>query len=185
VLNLASNKLGEIVLPEGWSYYDKYQPGNYYDTYMHTDGREQKENPGKPEGIIAIAKAIPDMGALTRLDISKNRFFHDDGGPAGKALGDMLAVNSSLQELDVSGNGHSPFSKGGPSFARALSVGISDNRAISTVVVNTFPLPIQDIKSKAELDFSGKELEVEDAIVIAALIPSNVSRIVFPHPFYH
>jgi hypothetical protein len=48
--------------------------------------------------------------------------------------------------------------------------------AISTVIVNTFPLPIQDIKSKAELDFSGKELGVEDIIIIAALIPSNVSH---------
>jgi hypothetical protein len=51
----------------------------------------------------------------------------------------------------------------------------SDNRAITTVIVNTFPLPIQDIKSKAELDFSRKKLKAEDAIVIAALIPSNVS----------
>jgi hypothetical protein len=47
---------------------------------------------------------------------------------------------------------------------------------MSTVIVNTFPLSIQDIKSKAELDFSGKLLEVEDAIIIAALIPSNVSH---------
>jgi hypothetical protein len=57
--------------------------------------------------------------------------------------------------------------------------------AISTVIVNTFPLPIQDIKSKAELDFSGKKLKVEDAIIIAALIPSNVSRTLSPHPCYH
>jgi hypothetical protein len=47
--------------------------------------------------------------------------------------------------------------------------------AISTVIVNTFPLPIQDIKSKAALEFSGKGLKVEDAIIIAALLPSNVS----------
>jgi hypothetical protein len=57
--------------------------------------------------------------------------------------------------------------------------------AISTVIVNMFPLPIQDIKLKAELDFSGKGLGVEDAIIVAALIPSNVSRKIFPHPCYH
>jgi hypothetical protein len=57
--------------------------------------------------------------------------------------------------------------------------------AISTVIVNMFPLPIQDIKLKAELDFSGKGLRVEDAIIIAALIPSNVSRTIFPHRCYH
>ena len=45
-----------------------------------------------------------------------------------------------------------------------------------TVTVNKFALPIQDIKTKAELDLSGKGLGVEDAIIIAALIPLNVSR---------
>jgi hypothetical protein len=58
----------------------------------------------------------------------------------------------------------------------ALAGAIKDIRAISTVLVNTFLLPIQDIKSKAELDFSGKELKVEDVIIIAALIPSNASH---------
>jgi hypothetical protein len=38
-----------------------------------------------------------------------------------------------------------------------------------------FPLPIQDIKTKIELDFSEKELCSLDAIVIAALLPLNVS----------
>ena len=44
-----------------------------------------------------------------------------------------------------------------------------------TVTINKFPLPIQDIKNEAELDFSEKELGPEDAIIIAALIPLNVS----------
>jgi hypothetical protein len=65
----------------------------------------------------------------------------------------------------------------------AIADAIKDMRAISTVIVNTFPLPIQDIKSKAELDFSGKELEVEDMIIIAALIPSNVSHIEYINYF--
>jgi hypothetical protein len=68
-LNLAANNLGELVL-EGWSTKDK---GRFWQRYIHVDGREQKEDPGfKPEGIIAIANAIPDMGALIRLDISNN-----------------------------------------------------------------------------------------------------------------
>ena len=49
-------------------------------------------------------------------------------------------------------------------------------RALVTVTINKFSLPIQDIKTKAELDFSGKGLHVEDAIVIAALVPLNVSH---------
>jgi hypothetical protein len=53
------------------------------------------------------------------------------------------------------------------------------------VIVNKFPLPIQDIKSKAELDFSGKELKVEDVIIIAALIPLNVSHKPYISSCYH
>jgi hypothetical protein len=70
VLNLASNNLGGLVLPEGWT-----ETGyNHNDTklFRHTDGREQKGNPGKPEGVIAIANVIPDMGALTKLNIGRN-----------------------------------------------------------------------------------------------------------------
>ncbi len=47
---------------------------------------------------------------------------------------------------------------------------------MKTVTINTFALPIQDIKTKSDLDFSGKHLRIEDAIIIAALIPLNVSR---------
>jgi hypothetical protein len=72
-----------------------------------------------------------------------------------------------------------------PNFSHVCSGFIQDIGPISTVTVNTFPLPIQDIKSKAELDFSGKGLKVEDAIIIAALIPSNVSCTTCPHPCYH
>ena len=45
-----------------------------------------------------------------------------------------------------------------------------------TVTINKFALPIQDIKTKEELNFSGKGLHVEDAIIIAALVPLNVSH---------
>jgi hypothetical protein len=41
-------------------------------TYKHSDGREQKEHPGEPEGIIAIADAIPDMRAMTSLNLASS-----------------------------------------------------------------------------------------------------------------
>jgi hypothetical protein len=68
--------------------------------------------------------------------------------------------------------------------AIAIANAIPKMGAIFTVTVNTFPLQIQDIKSKAELDFSGKGLKVEDAVIIAALIPLNVSRTTFPQSCY-
>jgi hypothetical protein len=47
--------------------------------------------------------------------------------------------------------------------------------AISTVIMHKFPLPIKDIKNNTELDLSAKELISLDAIVLAALLPLNVS----------
>jgi hypothetical protein len=77
ILNLAKNNLGELVLPEGWT--EDVNCNTYELVYNHTDGREQKDKPGKPEGIIAIANAIPDMGALAKLDISNN--YNGQGEP--------------------------------------------------------------------------------------------------------
>jgi hypothetical protein len=115
-----------MVLPEGWT-----ATGYEYDNtqlFRHTDGREQKGNPGKPEGIIAIANAIPDMGALTSLNMSKNRI---KGAEAGKALGDALAGNTLLKELDLSGEEHYPNMDIG--FVRVFTPGLSDNRAMSSL----------------------------------------------------
>jgi hypothetical protein len=172
VLNLAENNLGELVLPEGWT--EDYDSDEDEEVYKHTDGREQKDNPGKPEGIIAIAKAIPDMRALLQFDISNN----DIRAEGGKALVEALRGNQVINTLSIAENDLSFNSSADQDMSAlvALAGVIPGMGAISTVTVNTFPLPIQDIKSKAELDFSGKELQVEDIIIIAALIPSNVSH---------
>jgi hypothetical protein len=75
---LASNNLGGLVLPEGWTE-DYYSDEGWTDTevYKHTDGREQKDNPGKPAGIITLADAIADMAALCSLDLSRNNIGAD------------------------------------------------------------------------------------------------------------
>jgi hypothetical protein len=65
VLNLASNRLGELVLPEGWTEERKYLKGKWQDVFQADDGTKQSAHPGKPEGIIALANAIPDMGAMS------------------------------------------------------------------------------------------------------------------------
>jgi hypothetical protein len=69
---LASNNLGELVLPEGWSEKRERFDGKRQDVFTHADGTKQIADPSKPEGIIAIANAIPDMGALSKLDVSNN-----------------------------------------------------------------------------------------------------------------
>jgi Leucine-rich repeat (LRR) protein len=68
-LDMSSNNLGALVLPEGWT---EDCDSDDDEVYMHTDGREQGYNPGKPASLIAIANAIPKMGALTSLNLAKN-----------------------------------------------------------------------------------------------------------------
>jgi Ran GTPase-activating protein (RanGAP) involved in mRNA processing and transport len=82
-----------------------------------------------PAGIIALANAIPDMGALLVLSLKDNGLGTKE---AGKVLGEMLKANSVLKELDLSSN-YVRSSRGGdaPGFAQELAVGIKDNRALS------------------------------------------------------
>jgi Leucine-rich repeat (LRR) protein len=80
-------------------------------------------------GAIIISAWIThkDNGALTKLDMSKNKIATKE---AGRALGEALKGNTVLKELDVSGDGW--FSGiDGPGFAEEISKGLSDNRALS------------------------------------------------------
>jgi Leucine-rich repeat (LRR) protein len=168
-LNMANNNLGELVPPEGWTIVNK---GNkYHQRYVHIDGREQKEDPGsKPEGIVALANAIPDMGALTILNISWNELFNDadQGAFVGKVLGGMLQTNSTLRELDVSNSMVVSNSPGGPRFAQELAVGIRDNGAMTKLDISKNGIMPEGGKALAkglkgnqvmtELNIAGNEL---------------------------
>jgi hypothetical protein len=69
-LNLANNSLGDIVLPEGWT--PQVNSDQTAFEFKHIDGTVQGDNPGKPEGVIALANVIPDMRALTSLNLASN-----------------------------------------------------------------------------------------------------------------
>jgi Leucine-rich repeat (LRR) protein len=86
-LNLANNSLGELVPPEGWTKKTGGIGSGSPIFFKHADGREQKQDPGsKPEGIIAIASAIPDMGALTSLNLSSNDLKAEGAKIVAKAI---------------------------------------------------------------------------------------------------
>jgi hypothetical protein len=74
-LDISNNLLGELVLPDGWTIdqngYNERWKAEWI--YKHSDGTVQKgQHPGKPEGIIAIADAIPDMGAISIVNVLSN-----------------------------------------------------------------------------------------------------------------
>jgi hypothetical protein len=112
---------------------------------------------------------------MTKLDISKNGLRAE----GGRALAVGLKGNQVMTELNIAGNQFTKNACGTAyddmSGVAALTGAIKDMRALSTVILHKFPLPIQEIKAKAELDLSSKELGIFDAIVIAALLPLNVS----------
>ena len=85
-------------------------------------------------GPAAIADAIKNNGAMTKLDISNNKMLTKE---AGKALADALASNSVLKELDVSRNNWQDrrrrWQGDGPAFAKELAAGVSANGALTSL----------------------------------------------------
>jgi Ran GTPase-activating protein (RanGAP) involved in mRNA processing and transport len=154
VLNLANNQLGELVLPEGWSAKDE---GSSWQKFVHADGREQREHPGKPEGIIAVADAIKDMGALSKLIMRQNNIH---GTEAGRVFADMLAQSTVLKELDLSSQKVGLFHQAlDADFAKEFAVGISGNGALACAdgkYYHEWQLN-PDYKSAEEVIISNKE----------------------------
>ena len=74
-MNISNNNIGACVLPDGWQSQEHEGTTLYFRTEdVAEDGRvtAQEEHPGKPDGVIALADAIKNNGALTSLDLSSN-----------------------------------------------------------------------------------------------------------------
>ena len=123
-------------------------------------------------GVIALADGIKNSGALEKLNISNNSLGKAE---TGQALGEMLKANAVLKELDVSNNTYAYYdhgwkSKTDPGFAAGLADGLSANGALETITFGDN----QAVTMKTvmiEADFSGKELGVSGAIIVAAFLP--------------
>jgi hypothetical protein len=171
VLNFASNHLGELVLPGGWTKKRERFDGKRQYVFTHADGTKQIGHPGKPEGIIAITNAIPDMGALTKLILRGNILANEQGG---KVLSTMLTINSALTELDVSDNWEGAGAGGPAKFAKELAVGLRDNGALSTLTFSgdySSSRPVTMKTTMTEADFSGKTLGTSGGMMVAAFLP--------------
>jgi Leucine-rich repeat (LRR) protein len=131
-LDVSDNNLGALVLPEGWEC-DKsassWNPSKWI--YKHADGREQKGDPGRPDGIIALANAIPDMRAISSVHLLENNISVEQAQNLASILKEhptlnSLCGNSGVEtELDMSGKGI------GPADAVMLSVEIVGNGALT------------------------------------------------------
>jgi Ran GTPase-activating protein (RanGAP) involved in mRNA processing and transport len=68
-LNISDNDIGALAPVEGW----KSKDNDGMAPWIGPDGRKQDEEPPKePQGVIALANAISNMGALSSLDLAEN-----------------------------------------------------------------------------------------------------------------
>jgi hypothetical protein len=110
-----------------------------------SDDCEDADGPGFAQ---ELAHGIKDNGALSVLSLKNNSLGTKE---AGKALGEMLTVNSVLKELDLSDNAVSVYVGGdGPGFAQELALGIKDNGALTKFDISNNCLYTAGSKALAE-----------------------------------
>jgi Ran GTPase-activating protein (RanGAP) involved in mRNA processing and transport len=134
-------------------------------------------------GVIAIVDAISDMGALTSLNMSANGL---KGAEAGKALGDAIAANTVLKELDISGSEYDS-RKCDVEFVQTFAVGLRDNGAMTRLNLSDNGIGGHDdepgvhaladmLKSNTtliEFNISSNSLDEECAQILAPAIKDN------------
>jgi hypothetical protein len=158
VLNLAQNNLGELVLSGGWA--EDYDRVTYATVYKHTDGRQQSDNPGKPEGIIAIANAIPDMRAMTSLNLASNRI----GSEGAKHVAEAIKVSVLLWLFWYQFHAH--LTNG----STAVVCHCPQDMGVMTSLTFGDRQVITMTAEMTEANFSGK-LESHEAQMVAAFLP--------------
>jgi hypothetical protein len=123
-----------------------------------------------PGFALELAVGIKDNGTLTSLNMSANGL---KGAEAGKALGDAIATNTVLKDLDISG-GQYDSQKCDVECVQAFSVGHRDNGALSQFTFSgdgEDSEPVTMETSMVEADFCGKGLGVSGAIMAGAFLP--------------
>jgi Ran GTPase-activating protein (RanGAP) involved in mRNA processing and transport len=131
-LNLANNMLGWLSCPEGWETTEGSDKKQYFKSA--TQSWTTDPPPGaKPEGVIALANAIPDMRAILSVNLLKNRI----GSDQAEALVSMLKEHPNLKslcgnrgdetELDMSGK------MDGAGDAVMLAAEVIDNGAMTSL----------------------------------------------------
>jgi Ran GTPase-activating protein (RanGAP) involved in mRNA processing and transport len=101
-------------------------------------------------GVTALANAIPDMGAMTKFDISSNYI----RGEGGKALAAGLKGNQVIMELNISGN------------RLGKNEGYNDDISGVIAIANAIP----DMGALTSLNLSSNYLKPEGAKIVANAI---------------
>ena len=98
--------------------------------------------------------------ALTSLNMSANGL---KGAEAGKALGDAIAANTVLKELDISGGEYNP--QCDVAFVQTFSVGLRDNGALTSLNLSSNALGAKGATHIAEA------IKVTNYAIAVVLVP--------------
>eukprot|EP00935_MAST-01C_sp_MAST-1C-sp1_P000282 g282.t1 len=176
-LNISNNGIGAIV---GWTHH----PGNGREyKYKHSDGRHQEHLPegdelGKPEGVIAIANAIPTMGSLASVNILSNGI----GAEQANALIKIMESKPNLTTLCGFSGGETELdlSKKGLTAGCAVLVAneIKNNRAMNSLDISNNSIGgCQDLHNQTFTTTPEGPLAIADAIKNnEALTSLNISN---------
>jgi Ran GTPase-activating protein (RanGAP) involved in mRNA processing and transport len=142
-LDVSNNKL----CAEGTKLLAEALKGNQIMTELSLSSNYVTE--GGLSGVVALADAIPDMGALTNFDIS------DNGMRAGgcKAITGALKGNNTLTELNI---------------AKTMMTYGSDWGNMSAVIALVDAIP--DMRAMTSLSLATNSLGVEGAKIVAEAI---------------
>ena len=103
--------------------------------------------PRQPTSYLC-ADGVPTIRALTSLNVSSNRI---KGAEAGKALGNALAANTVLKQLDLSTN------YSGAEFANEFAVGLGANGALASLDLSQNNIPESE-KGRVKAICKGKKI---------------------------
>ena len=138
-LDVSSNNIGELVLPEGWTKDIKADYSGY--EYKHTDGRKQENMPegATPDGAIALADAIKNNGALSSVNILKNNI-EEHGCQAMEAALKQSNTLKSICGARGTALDLSRFQRLSAEDAKVVAIELKNNRALDKLLmdVNSF-----------------------------------------------
>lgn len=113
-----------------------------------------------------LGEALEVNGALGTLRLGHNSF----GLTGAKALAAVLRADNVLQVLDLTGNDI------GIEGTEALAKAVKDNWILSYLRIDTFPLPVQDLRGSEDtttIDYSYHDLCMYDVVFITQLLKQN------------
>jgi Leucine-rich repeat (LRR) protein len=155
-LNISSNNIGQLVLPEGWisrSFYGR----QVVEVFIYRDGRRQTEDPGsKPDGAIAIADAISANGALAKLTFGGDGTYSNESTYWKEVPYEPATLEVGMTEADLSNKN---LGIGGAIIVGAW-ISHKDNGALTSLNISNNELDHKGLEAIAQALTENKTLDV-------------------------